>query len=274
MRSCLLFARSPASAARLQIGSARLSLRVSARSLRSSRLPDGVVVLHRQSQSVRRTSLRLRTDLLPPGRSARCESIHLAHSRSLHGASGAQRSQRRSASITTSASIAPVPALQASIERTGTHLERQLAGPTRPRRRRLSVALAEQFRDSAQSCIPPSRPSFTAATESAVKPQGAGHASHYISFTRLARRREPFSSTARRYQVRRHVVDGSRVLFRMRWIPSECGWDWLSLQLDDNTELMLYRLRHQGRQRRSVFIGQLTSMRRAIATFFRCRISP
>ena len=23
------------------------------------------------------------------------------------------------------------------------------------------------------------------------------------------------------------------------------GWDWLSLQLDDNTELMLYRLRHK-----------------------------
>ena len=26
---------------------------------------------------------------------------------------------------------------------------------------------------------------------------------------------------------------------------SESGWDWLSLQLDDNTELMLYRLRHK-----------------------------
>ena len=27
--------------------------------------------------------------------------------------------------------------------------------------------------------------------------------------------------------------------------PDEVGWDWLSLQLDDNTELMLYRLRHK-----------------------------
>jgi predicted secreted hydrolase len=26
---------------------------------------------------------------------------------------------------------------------------------------------------------------------------------------------------------------------------SESGWDWLSLQLDDNTEVMLYRLRHK-----------------------------
>ena len=27
--------------------------------------------------------------------------------------------------------------------------------------------------------------------------------------------------------------------------PDESGWDWLSMQLDDNTELMLYRLRHK-----------------------------
>jgi predicted secreted hydrolase len=26
---------------------------------------------------------------------------------------------------------------------------------------------------------------------------------------------------------------------------TESGWDWLSLQLDDNSELMLYRLRHK-----------------------------
>ena len=26
---------------------------------------------------------------------------------------------------------------------------------------------------------------------------------------------------------------------------NERGWDWLSLQLDDNTEVMLYRLRHK-----------------------------
>jgi predicted secreted hydrolase len=27
--------------------------------------------------------------------------------------------------------------------------------------------------------------------------------------------------------------------------PSESGWDWVSLQLDDNSEVMLYRLRHK-----------------------------
>jgi predicted secreted hydrolase len=28
--------------------------------------------------------------------------------------------------------------------------------------------------------------------------------------------------------------------------PNESGWDWVSLQLDDNSEVMLYRLRHKG----------------------------
>ena len=27
--------------------------------------------------------------------------------------------------------------------------------------------------------------------------------------------------------------------------PNQAGWDWVSLQLDDNTELMLYRFRHK-----------------------------
>jgi predicted secreted hydrolase len=27
--------------------------------------------------------------------------------------------------------------------------------------------------------------------------------------------------------------------------PTESGWDWLSLQLDDRSEVMLYRLRHR-----------------------------
>jgi predicted secreted hydrolase len=29
-----------------------------------------------------------------------------------------------------------------------------------------------------------------------------------------------------------------------RWQPNETGWDWLSVQLGDGAELMLYRLRH------------------------------
>ena len=33
--------------------------------------------------------------------------------------------------------------------------------------------------------------------------------------------------------------------FSHRLDKDQSGWDWLSLQLDDNTELMLYRLRHK-----------------------------
>ena len=39
-------------------------------------------------------------------------------------------------------------------------------------------------------------------------------------------------------------MDGPRVL-HPRLDTDQIGWDWLSLQLDDNTELMLYRLRHK-----------------------------
>ncbi len=35
----------------------------------------------------------------------------------------------------------------------------------------------------------------------------------------------------------------------------EVGWDWLSLQLADNTELMLYRLRHNDGSVDSVLLG-------------------
>jgi predicted secreted hydrolase len=33
--------------------------------------------------------------------------------------------------------------------------------------------------------------------------------------------------------------------FTNSMVNDESGWDWLSLQFDDNTELMLYRLRHK-----------------------------
>ena len=44
-------------------------------------------------------------------------------------------------------------------------------------------------------------------------------------------------------------MDGSSWMdhefFTNQLSPDEAGWDWLSLQLSDNTELMLYRLRHK-----------------------------
>lgn len=68
-----------------------------------------------------------------------------------------------------------------------------------------------------------------------------GNASHYYSLTRM-----PASGTIRT-RAGTHEVTGTSWLDR-EWSTSVLpqgviGWDWLSLQLDDSTELMLYRLR-------------------------------
>jgi predicted secreted hydrolase len=74
------------------------------------------------------------------------------------------------------------------------------------------------------------------------KAEGAGHASHYISLTRL------LASGTIVHQGATFAVEGSAWMdhefFSDSMDASESGWDWLSLQLDDNTEVMLYRLRH------------------------------
>ena len=75
------------------------------------------------------------------------------------------------------------------------------------------------------------------------KSQGAGHASHYVSFTRM-----PTKGTIE-LNGTQYKVDGDAWMdhefFTESMVGDEVGWDWLSLQLDDNTELMLYRLRHK-----------------------------
>jgi predicted secreted hydrolase len=73
------------------------------------------------------------------------------------------------------------------------------------------------------------------------KAEGAGRASHYISLTRLTTRG-------------RIVLDGKSFevsgltwmdheFFTNQLAPEQAGWDWLSLQLDDRTELMLFHIR-------------------------------
>ena len=75
------------------------------------------------------------------------------------------------------------------------------------------------------------------------KAEGVGHASHYISFTRL------LTSGSIDLNGTTYRVEGTSWMdhefFTDSMDSSESGWDWLSLQLDDNTELMLYRLRHK-----------------------------
>jgi predicted secreted hydrolase len=73
------------------------------------------------------------------------------------------------------------------------------------------------------------------------KAEGTGHASHYISLTRLA--------TTGTIQVNNtaYSVSGfswmDHEFFTHQLEKNQVGWDWFSVQLNNNTELMLYRIR-------------------------------
>jgi predicted secreted hydrolase len=75
------------------------------------------------------------------------------------------------------------------------------------------------------------------------KSAGEGHASHYISFTRL------MTSGSIELDGKSFEVAGTAWMdhefFTNSLGTDEAGWDWLSLQLEDHTEVMLYRLRHK-----------------------------
>ena len=75
------------------------------------------------------------------------------------------------------------------------------------------------------------------------KAAGAGHASHYISFTRL-RTKGTIAMAGKAIQVQ-----GSSWMDHEFFTHSiereQLGWDWLSLQLEDDTELMLYQFRRK-----------------------------
>jgi predicted secreted hydrolase len=75
------------------------------------------------------------------------------------------------------------------------------------------------------------------------KAAGAGRASHYISFTRL------LTSGTIEMEGKSIEVRGSSWMdhefFTNSMDSEQVGWDWLSLQLEDNTELMLYQFRRK-----------------------------
>lgn len=75
------------------------------------------------------------------------------------------------------------------------------------------------------------------------KSAGAGRASHYVSLTRL------ITEGAIEVQGRRFEVHGQSWMdhefFTHSLEANQSGWDWFSLQLDDGSELMLYRLRRK-----------------------------
>lgn len=75
------------------------------------------------------------------------------------------------------------------------------------------------------------------------KGPAVGEASHYISFTRL------LTTGTVELNGKDYSVVGTSWMdhefFTEQLDTSPKGWDWVSLQFDDNTELMLYRFRHK-----------------------------
>jgi predicted secreted hydrolase len=75
------------------------------------------------------------------------------------------------------------------------------------------------------------------------KAAGSGRASHYVSLTRLD------TTGAVMLDGREYRVQGSSWMdhefFTNQLDPSETGWDWFAIQLEDGAELMLYRLRRR-----------------------------
>jgi predicted secreted hydrolase len=75
------------------------------------------------------------------------------------------------------------------------------------------------------------------------KEAGTGQASHYISFTRL------ITKGTIQLNGKEYAVEGTSWMdhefFTNQLDSNQSGWDWVSLQFDDDTELMLYRLRRK-----------------------------
>jgi predicted secreted hydrolase len=75
------------------------------------------------------------------------------------------------------------------------------------------------------------------------KADGSGRASHYISMTRLA------TEGRITLDAKTFAVSGlawmDHEFFTNQLETNQVGWDWLSLQLDDKTELMLFRIRRK-----------------------------
>lgn len=102
-------------------------------------------------------------------------------------------------------------------------------------------AASDQFSFS-MSLQPTKPPVIHGENGVSQKAAGAGHASHYISFTRLA------SSGTLEIAGKPQSVAGTSWMdhefFTNQLGAEQIGWNWLSVQLEDNTELMLYQFRH------------------------------
>lgn len=75
------------------------------------------------------------------------------------------------------------------------------------------------------------------------KAEGAGRASYYISLTRLTASGE-LEVKGKQFEVT-GLAWMDHEFFTHQLASGQTGWDWLSLQLDDNTELMLFHIRRK-----------------------------
>jgi predicted secreted hydrolase len=75
------------------------------------------------------------------------------------------------------------------------------------------------------------------------KADGAGHASHYISLTHLATS-GTIVLNGKSFQVS-GLAWMDHEFFTHQLESNQIGWDWFSVQLADNTELMLFRIRRK-----------------------------
>jgi predicted secreted hydrolase len=103
-------------------------------------------------------------------------------------------------------------------------------------------AIADQFAISLS--LQPQKP-LVIHGENGVsqKSAGEGRASHYFSETRL-RTSGSLEIDSKKYQVT-GLAWMDHEFFTQQLAPDLAGWDWLSLQLDDNTELMLFHIRRK-----------------------------
>ena len=73
------------------------------------------------------------------------------------------------------------------------------------------------------------------------KAEGPGRASHYISLTRLATKGTVVLNGQSFEVAGFSWMDHE--FFTHQLAPNQSGWDWLSVQLDDRTEIMLFHIR-------------------------------
>ena len=75
------------------------------------------------------------------------------------------------------------------------------------------------------------------------KAAGAGHASYYVSLTRLGAKGN-LDIDGAKYEVS-GLAWMDHEFFTHQLEPDQAGWDWICLQLDDFTEIVLFRIRRK-----------------------------